>query len=104
MKKGVKPPKMIKTGTTIVGIVFDGGVIIGADTRSTAGTIVANKNAAKVHYIAPNIYCAGAGTAADTRAVVCLNNHATRFVLFRKALRRIFTLSTKERPPFSLIF
>ena len=66
----MEPPKMIKTGTTIVGLVFDKGIIIGADTRSTSGGIVANKNAAKIHYIAPNIYCAGAGTAADTRASV----------------------------------
>ncbi|XP_020389915.2 proteasome subunit beta type-7 [Rhincodon typus] len=28
--------------------------------------IVADKNCSKIHYIAPNIYCCGAGTAADT--------------------------------------
>merc|ERR1712107_568767 len=35
------------------------------DTRSTGGDIVANKNCEKLHFMAPNIYCAGAGTAAD---------------------------------------
>lgn len=45
------------------------GVVLGADTRSTAGTIVADKNCEKIHYIAPNIYCCGAGTAADTENV-----------------------------------
>jgi 20S proteasome subunit beta 2 len=41
-------------------------VAIAADTRSTAGNIVANKAIEKLHYISPNIYSAGAGTAADT--------------------------------------
>jgi 20S proteasome subunit beta 2 len=45
------------------------GVILGADTRSTAGTTVADKNCEKIHYIADNIYCCGAGTAADTENV-----------------------------------
>lgn len=45
------------------------GVVLGADTRSTAGTTVADKNCEKIHYIAPNIFCCGAGTAADTENV-----------------------------------
>ena len=49
--------------------VFQDGVILGADTRATEGPIVADKNCEKIHYMAPNIYCCGAGTAADTEAV-----------------------------------
>jgi len=64
-QSGFKPPKVTKTGTTICAVVFKDGVILGADTRSTGGDIVANKNCEKIHYLAPNIYCAGAGTAAD---------------------------------------
>ena len=59
----------MKTGTTISGVCFAGGVVLGADTRSTNGETVADKNCEKIHYIAPNIYCCGAGTAADTEAV-----------------------------------
>ena len=59
----------VKTGTTICGLIFDGGVVIAADTRSTSDHIVADRNCKKVHYIADNIYCCGAGTAADTFAV-----------------------------------
>jgi len=58
-------PKAVKTGTTICGCLFDGGVVLGADTRATGGDIVFDKNCMKIHYIAPNIYCCGAGTAAD---------------------------------------
>uniref|UniRef100_A0A6B2LDZ0 Proteasome subunit beta n=1 Tax=Arcella intermedia TaxID=1963864 RepID=A0A6B2LDZ0_9EUKA len=56
----------MKTGTTIVGLICKDGVVLGADTRATEGPIVADKNCEKIHYIAPNIYCCGAGTAADT--------------------------------------
>lgn len=59
-------PAAKKTGTTIVGMVFQGGVVLGADTRATGGSEVAEKNCEKIHYLAPNIYCCGAGTAADT--------------------------------------
>ncbi|XP_059849916.1 proteasome subunit beta type-7 [Hypanus sabinus] len=65
-KQGFKVPEARKTGTTIAGIIFKDGVILGADTRATEGMIVADKNCSKIHYISPNIYCCGAGTAADT--------------------------------------
>jgi 20S proteasome subunit beta 2 len=41
--KGVPLPKATSTGTTIVGCLFDGGVVIAADTRATSGPIVADK-------------------------------------------------------------
>lgn len=66
VKKGFPAPKATKTGTTIVGAVFKDGVVLGADTRATENTIVASKNCQKIHYMAPNMYCCGAGTAADT--------------------------------------
>lgn len=68
MKKGYSI-KTKKTGTTIVGVVFDKGVILGADTRATEGSIVADPDCLKIHYLSPNIYCCGAGTAADTEFV-----------------------------------
>ncbi|KAM0682521.1 proteasome core particle subunit beta 2 [Mitosporidium daphniae] len=64
--------KAVSTGTTIVGVVYKNGIVLGADTRSTFGPIVANKNCEKIHYLAPHIYCCGAGTAADTEAVTAM--------------------------------
>uniref|UniRef100_A0A673ZYT8 Proteasome subunit beta n=1 Tax=Salmo trutta TaxID=8032 RepID=A0A673ZYT8_SALTR len=61
-----KAPKPMKTGTTIAGVVCKDGVVLGADTRATSGEVVADKMCAKIHYISPNMYCCGAGTAADT--------------------------------------
>ena len=54
-KKGFATPKTTKTGTTICGAVFNGGVVLGADTRSTSGEIVADKNCMKIHDLAPNM-------------------------------------------------
>uniref|UniRef100_A0A4W5MLQ4 Proteasome subunit beta n=1 Tax=Hucho hucho TaxID=62062 RepID=A0A4W5MLQ4_9TELE len=65
-KLGCNIPAARKTGTTICGVVFKDGLVLGADTRATEGMIVADKNCSKIHYISPNIYCCGAGTAADT--------------------------------------
>ncbi|KAH7908686.1 nucleophile aminohydrolase [Hygrophoropsis aurantiaca] len=66
LEKGIPLPKATSTGTTIVGCLFNGGVILGADTRATEGPIVADKNCEKIHYITESIRCCGAGTAADT--------------------------------------
>eukprot|EP00697_Spironema_sp_BW2_P015404 gnl/Spiro4/6231_TR3206_c0_g1_i1.p2 gnl/Spiro4/6231_TR3206_c0_g1~~gnl/Spiro4/6231_TR3206_c0_g1_i1.p2 ORF type:complete len:291 (+),score=100.52 gnl/Spiro4/6231_TR3206_c0_g1_i1:46-873(+) len=65
-------PKAHKTGTTIVGCVYKDGVCLGADTRATEDTTVCDKNCEKIHFIAPNIYCCGAGTAADTEQTTAL--------------------------------
>jgi 20S proteasome subunit beta 2 len=59
-------PSAWKTGTTIVGICYKDGVCLGADTRATGGAEVVDKDCEKIHYLAPNIWCCGAGTAADT--------------------------------------
>ncbi|KAH9056608.1 nucleophile aminohydrolase [Lactarius vividus] len=70
--KGVKMPKATSTGTTIVGCLFKDGIVLGADTRATAGEIVADKNCEKIHYISESIRCCGAGTAADTEFITAL--------------------------------
>ncbi|KAL2298197.1 hypothetical protein Nmel_017160, partial [Mimus melanotis] len=65
-QKGLRAPAPRKTGTTIAGVIFKDGIVLGADTRATEGMVVADKNCSKIHFISPNIYCCGAGTAADT--------------------------------------
>ena len=65
-------PTAITTGTTIVGVVYNGGVVLGADTRATQGPLICDKNCEKIHNISKNIWCCGAGTAADTEAITGL--------------------------------
>jgi 20S proteasome subunit beta 2 len=62
--------KYKKTGTTICALLHKDGIIFAADTRATAGSVVMDLECIKVHELAPNIYAAGAGTAADLFAVI----------------------------------
>ncbi|KJH45278.1 multicatalytic endopeptidase family protein [Dictyocaulus viviparus] len=64
-KMGGIAPKVRSTGTTIVASTYKGGLVMGADSRATAGNIIADKHCEKVHYLTDSIYACGAGTAAD---------------------------------------
>lgn len=57
------------TGTSIMACEFDGGVIIGADSRTTTGAYIANRVTDKLTKITDNIYCCRSGSAADTQAI-----------------------------------
>jgi len=92
LKKGFVCPKAVKTGTTICGIIFKDGVILGADTRATEGPIVADKNCEKIHFLAKNMYCCGAGTAADTEKTT--NMIASQLELHRLNTGRVVPVVT----------
>lgn len=87
---GIKSPPLTKTGTTIAGVVFKDGVILGADTRSTSGSHIASKNSVKIHYLAENMRCSGAGTTADLDKV-------TQMISSQLELHRLLR-GTKEVP------
>ena len=55
--------------------------MIGADSRSTMGHIIANKNAMKLHRITDTIYAGGAGTAADLGKVGSFHHEKELFKL-----------------------
>jgi 20S proteasome alpha/beta subunit len=57
------------TGTTIMAVIYDGGVLIGADCRSSAGTYVADRAADKLDYVHDRIFCLRSGSAADTQTI-----------------------------------
>merc|ERR1711972_958881 len=75
-KADIKPPTAMKSGTTICGVKLKDAVVLAADTRATEGPMVADKNCKKLHFIANNIYCAGAGTAADLEHTTALMESA----------------------------
>ena len=51
----------IKTGTSTVGITYDGGVVVGAAHRATMGPFIANKSVQKLFRISDNIALTTAG-------------------------------------------
>lgn len=83
---GLRLPPLRKTGTTICGVIFNGGVVLGADTRATQGSVIADKNCSKLHKIHNNIFAAGAGTSADL-------DHTTHWLSAQVELHRLNTRS-----------
>mmetsp|Transcript_46585 Transcript_46585/g.93250 ORF Transcript_46585/g.93250 Transcript_46585/m.93250 type:complete len:220 (+) Transcript_46585:26-685(+) len=57
-------------GTTIMAVEFDGGVVMGADSRTSTGTYVANRVSDKITSVGDKIFVCRSGSAADTQAVV----------------------------------
>ena len=57
----------ILKGTTTVGLVFDGGVVLATERRATMGNMIASKKAKKVYQIADRIGMTTAGGVGDAQ-------------------------------------
>ncbi|XP_066915582.1 proteasome subunit beta type-6-like [Clytia hemisphaerica] len=82
----------VKTGTTTMAVEFDGGVVIGADSRTTRGSYVANRVTDKLTPVTSHIYCCRSGSAADTQAIA----DKIRYELDAYCLERGIKASVKE--------
>jgi len=56
-------------GTSIMAVSFKGGVILGADSRTSTGSYIANRVTDKITPLADNVYILRSGSAADTQAI-----------------------------------
>merc|ERR1719469_324872 len=61
--------KAVSTGTTVMAVEFDGGVVMGADSRTSTGDYVANRASRKISKVHDNIFVCRCGSAADTQAL-----------------------------------
>lgn len=57
------------TGTTIMAIKYNKGVIIGADSRTSMGTYVSGRITDKLTKLSDGIFCCRSGSSADTQLV-----------------------------------
>merc|ERR1712167_267358 len=62
-------PAYVDLGTTIMAVEYDGGVVFGADSRTSAGSFIVNRVTDKLTKITDNIYCCRSGSAADTHEI-----------------------------------
>lgn len=62
----------LKTGTTTVGLVCAGGIVLGADRRATTGNYIAIKNTDKVIQVADNMAVTIAGSVSDAQLLIKL--------------------------------
>merc|ERR1719463_155088 len=63
------PEEAVKTGTTIMAVTYNGGVVMGADTRTSTGEYVANRASRKISKVHDKIFVCRCGSAADTQAL-----------------------------------
>ena len=70
-------PPPLPPQTSIIAVQFDGGVVVGADSRTSAGSYVANRVSDKLTAVHDRIYCCRSGSAADTQAV---SDYARRYI------------------------
>lgn len=61
--------------TTIAAVTFDGGVVLGADSRTSTGSYVANRVSDKIVPIHDYVWACRSGSAADTQAVTDYVKH-----------------------------
>lgn len=58
-------------------VCFDGGVVLGADSRTSTGSYVANRVSDKIVPVQDHIWACRSGSAADTQAVIDYVKHYT---------------------------
>ena len=59
----------VSMGTTLLAIQCTDGVVMASDSRTSSGAFIASRATNKITEIAPNIFCARCGAAADTQAL-----------------------------------
>lgn len=62
----------LKTGTTTVGLMCKDGVVIAADMRATAGTMIVDKRAEKVHILSDDFAATIAGSVSEAQLLIKL--------------------------------
>jgi len=79
----------VKSGTTTVGIVCKGGVVLAAEKKATMGYMVASKEDVKIVEVMPHIAITQAGMVGDVQAL-------TRYLT---AESRLYELRNRKRIP-----
>ncbi len=79
----------LKTGTTTVGLVCKGAVVLGADRKATMGSLVAAKDAQKVYQIDENVGMTIAGSVGDAQAII----------RYARAELKLYELSEEKKMP-----
>jgi len=87
-----KEENYMKTGTTTVGMVCKDGVVLAADKRATAGFLILDKKAEKIHKITDNLAVTIAGTVSDIQLLI----RVARSELNLKQIRKGEEITVKE--------
>ncbi|MFH0701592.1 MAG: proteasome subunit beta [Candidatus Woesearchaeota archaeon] len=64
--------EQLKTGTTTIGMVCKDGIVLAADKRATAGNMIVDKRAEKVHILTEDMAATIAGNVSDAQLIIKL--------------------------------
>ncbi|KAL7713955.1 proteasome endopeptidase complex [Entamoeba marina] len=81
----------VSLGTTIIGVVYNGGILLGADGRTSMGSIVVNRVKNKIRMLSDSIAICTAGTASHSETIADYARHSLR----------MYTAQTNEEPTVS---
>ena len=65
----MEKPKQMETGTTTVGVIADGAVVLGADRKATMGYLVSSKHFPKILQLDDRLAVTTAGVVGDAQAL-----------------------------------
>lgn len=77
--------KLLKTGTTTVGIVCKEGIVLAADRRASAGYMVADKKSRKVILINEDLAVTTAGLVSDIQLLIKVIKAQLKLIEIRRA-------------------
>ncbi|VDD96233.1 unnamed protein product [Enterobius vermicularis] len=66
---GFYPHEPISTGTTLIAMEFRGGVVVGTDSRTSAGSFIVSRATDKITPVTDHLVVCRSGSAADTQAI-----------------------------------
>ncbi|CAJ0933103.1 unnamed protein product, partial [Mesorhabditis belari] len=66
---GHYPQEPISTGTTLIAMEFDGGVVVGTDSRTSAGSFISSRVTNKITPVTDHLVVCRSGNAADTQTI-----------------------------------
>jgi proteasome beta subunit len=74
----------VKKGTTTVGLICDGGVVLASEKRATMGSFIASKAAQKIYQVDDRLGITTAGIVGDAQALVRLMSVEARLYKIRR--------------------
>ena len=80
-------PKNMKTGTTTVGVIADGAVVLGADRKATMGYLVSSKHMPKIIQIDDRMAMTTAGMVGDAQALAKYIKAELKLYYFNEGLK-----------------
>uniref|UniRef100_A0A5S6Q529 proteasome endopeptidase complex n=1 Tax=Trichuris muris TaxID=70415 RepID=A0A5S6Q529_TRIMR len=75
----INPYDRMMEGTTLIACQYDGGVVVGTDTRTSSGALVVCRTSDKITQVNPYICVLRSGSSADTQAITDIVKYQINF-------------------------